>query len=168
MRKFLKIILFLALIYLSILQVFKAYAIDTTYNKIHVNLNFEVYQRSNFELKTENYYVREVKIKLLKKVKMFILSHGYSPEINSITYGHKRSSVLGHFDINFTIIHYPNDTLTYMVSKRCDGDVYHSWAAWDWEKTIDILINDWDDEVLYPSLNKLKKCPLKFKAIQSD
>ncbi len=175
MKKLIKTLLFLSIIYTSILCVFKAYAIDTNYNKIHVNLNYKIYDRSNFNLINDPVLLKNVSNRIIRILKVLVESHGYQLSVNSISYGEQRNSVIGDFDLNLTMVIYRGvysryedvgETLSYLVSKRCDGDIYHSWSAWNLNRTIEILINDWDDEVLYPSFGKLKKCPFKFKAIK--
>ena len=175
MRNFLKITLFLPLIYLSMIIILKAYAIDVSHNKIHVNLNYKIYDRTNFNLVNDPVLLKNVSNRITRILKVLVESHGYQLSVNLISYGEERNSVMGDFDLNLTMVIYRGvysryedvgETLSYLVSKRCDGDVYHTWSAWNLNRTIEILINNWDDEVLFPSIGKLKKCPFKFKAIQ--
>ena len=52
------------------------------------------------------------------------------------------------------------ETLIYITSKRCDGDVFHMWSTWTMDKALDIV--EWTfknmkgSEIVIPKLKSFK------------
>ena len=144
--------------------------------EIIVHYSVDVYDRFKIEKLDDKNKVNFAIERVSQRLREVISARGFTASVGKTTSEIKATSVAGHFHVNLEIAVYPglklsdddqDETFAYLTSKRCDGDVFHMWAAWSMEKVIDILISRWDDYVFSQDIAILDKCPFKFPAIQS-
>ena len=144
--------------------------------EIIVHYSVDVYDRFKIEKLDDKNKVNFAIERVSQRLREVISARGYTASVGKTTSEIKATSVAGHFHVNLEVAVYTglklydddqDETFVYLTSKRCDGDVFHMWAAWSMEKVIDILISRWDDYVFSQDIAILDKCPFKFPAIKS-
>ena len=145
--------------------------------KINIHYSIDVYDRMKIEKIKDQKIIDFAHEHTLSRLHEVINTRGHKAYIGKTTSEISQNTLTSHFHLNFEVIVYPGlnffedgeETLIYITSKRCDGDVFHMWSTWTMDKALDIVISGWDDYALseYENVNILKNCPFKFNSIKS-